>query len=177
MKEGAITKKVNDWRRYKASELYLEDSKFFRSHAFYSAKHYESCGSAALSLLTNIKVETIEKFCPNPKRGWTTSRIIKYLKLKGYTVIELSKGGILSHGYWGDDALTKSHCLLINAHADSEENSLFIMHKNKVYHHFHLQSEDDPLFFFNKPTQDVLLIYHKKWASDFGLGFNIYSHA
>lgn len=165
MKEGHITKKLNDWRNLKAWGLNLEENKFFQKDMDYPSD-YKSCVSAALSLLTNITFKTIDKF--HPKETWSTSMIIKFLKSKGYIVIELSKGGILSHrdDHYGGEPLSKYHCLLINANADAEENSLYIMHENKVYHHFHQAAENDPLFFFNKPTQDVLLVYHKKWAEN-----------
>lgn len=161
MKEGRITKKSIDWSGLKSIDLEVEKSRYFQNDIEYSDNHYNSCASAALSLLTNISVRTIEKFCPD--KAWSTSMISKFLKSKGYVVIEVSKGGILSHTYNGGEPLSKHHCLLINANSDAEENSLYIMHRNKVYHHFHLQVENDPLFFFNKPTQDVLLVFHKKW--------------
>lgn len=164
MKEGRITKKLNDWSELKAYGLYLEKNKFFEDDMDYSSDHYKSCASAALSLLTNLSIKTVEKFCSDTT--WSTSMIVKFLKSKGYVVIEISKGGILSHKCDGGQPLTQNHCLLINANSDSEENSLYIMHMNKVYHHFHLAAEKDPLFFFNKPTQDVLLVYHKKWHGD-----------
>jgi len=164
MKEGRITKKATDWSDMKAYGLEIEESKFFKPDVDYSSNHYNSCASAALSLLTNIPVKKVEKYYS--KEGWPTSKIIGFLKSKGYVVVEVSKAGVLSHRYFGENPLSKYHCLLINANADAVENSLFIMHRNKVYHHFHLQTEDDPLFFFNKPTQDVLLVYHKKWESN-----------
>ncbi len=160
MQEGKIPKKRMLWHRFESPKLNLEKNKY----AACDRKDYKSCGTAILSLLTDISPKSVEKHCPNPKKGWYTSRIIKFLEEKGYTVVEISKNNVLSNCQY-NPSLNRDHCLLINARVDDEENSLYLLHKDQVWHHFDVQANSDPLFFFNKPTQDVLLVYHPKWRA------------
>lgn len=152
--ESSINKRI-DWRSYESPSLMLDQKK-----TFYHIP-YKSCGSASLSLITGLSPGVIERSCPNPKIGWFTTRAVKFLKEKGYSVIELSKENILNAG-WPAYPLNENHCLLMNVRVDSMENSMFVVHKGKVWHHYDPTTLDG-LFFLNKPTQDVLLVYHKKW--------------
>ncbi len=161
MKEGHPTKRPTNWKKYYADKLDLNKRK--------KSFSYKSCGSAALSLITGISVKTIEKSCQDPNIGWYTTNMIKYLRSKGYTVIEMSKNRILSSDYH-QSRLHNAHCILINAHTDIEENSAYVSHAGDVWHNFIKIEDPGPLFFLNLPTQDVLLIWHPKWSS--GIRYN-----
>lgn len=153
MKNHGPTKKVLDFSAYLAPEFDLFKRKAFDTDSFVS------CGSASLSLITGINVRTVEKHCINPLRGWPTTRVIKYLRKKGYVVIELSKDGVLTRNHH-EYLIKRSHVLLINARVEKNENSMFVVHQNNIWHNFAADSLS-PLFFLNRPTQDVLLVWHK----------------
>lgn len=157
MREDSIIRKNKiDWRQYEVPNLNLDE------HETFHYSPYISCGSASLSLLTRVKPEKVEKSCPNPRKGWFTSRVVKYLRDKGYTVIELSKEDLLKTN-WTDFPINNNHCLMMNIRMDEKENSMFILHKGQLWHHYDSEPYFNNLFFINKPTQDVLLIFHKKW--------------
>ncbi len=154
MKEGAPTKRNKSFYEFKAPGLDLQKN---NKH---TQEDYKTCGSGALSLITGIHVKKVEKDCPNTKKGWFTTRAIKFLRDKGYTVVELSKHNVLNTlGCWN---ITQEHCLIINACVDKVDNSMFVIHKDRIWHNFQ-ESAIEPLFFINNPTQDVLLVFHKKW--------------
>lgn len=158
MKENSIIKdKYIYWNQFLSPKLDLSSHK---KHSF--IQKYISCGSAALGQLTNIPPEKVEKFIKNPKKGWHTGNAIKFLESKGYGVIELAKEDILKSD-WFSRPLKSDHCLLINLRCDSSENTMIILHKNIMWHHYKEEIRFNNLFFLNKPTQDVLLVYHKKW--------------
>lgn len=157
MRESSISKKKGiNWKEFEVPKLHLKNRKTFDWNS------YISCGSAALSLITGISTKTIEKSCPNPSVGWYTSRVIKYLKEKGFTVIELSKKDVLN-SYCLDFPINKNHCLLMNVRMDNSDNTMFVVHKGKLWHHYECEPYFNNLFFINKPTQDVLLIFKKDW--------------
>lgn len=154
--ESIIRRNRIKWEQYESPKLDLTKRKLFDD------KEYVSCGSAALGLITGINPKTVEKSCPNPRSGWYTTRVIKYLRNKGYTVIELSKEDVLKNK-WYQFSLNEKHCLLLNVRMDSEDNSMFVVHRGNMWHNYEKETDYNPLFFLNKPTQDVLLICHKKW--------------
>ncbi len=161
MKEGYPTKRPTKWTKFYADKLDLNERK--------KSFDFESCGSAALSLITGISVKTVEKSCPEPLTGWYTTNMIKYLRKKGYKVIEMSKNRILSSDYYLP-RLHKAHCILINAHTDMQENSAYVLHAGEIWHNFIKIENPGPLFFLNIPTQDVLLVWHPKWGSGINYG-------
>lgn len=157
MKENSVIRKKRiDWKEYESKNLHLED----RKPSIWNS--YISCGSAALGLVTGISAKTVEKSCPNPKVGWYTRRVIKYLREKGFTVIEISKKDVLK-SYCLDFPINDKHCLLMNVRMEGEENTMFVVHKGKLWHHYECEPYFNNLFFINKPTQDVLLVFKKGW--------------
>jgi hypothetical protein len=129
-----------------------------------------SCGSASLELVTGIEARKIDKYLKNPEIGWHTPTLIKYLKELGFTAIELTYHVVTRpHGKpnWRRFfPVQKEHCLMINATLDRDDNSWFLLHNNIIYHHNHFQCNlsDNPLFFFNKQIQNIVLVHHKSWA-------------
>ena len=172
MRENSKINKKIEWSQYSSPGLYLEKRRRYKSSSFIS------CGSSAIGIVTGIHPEIVEKSCKNPNTGWYTGNVIKFLRSKGYTVIELSKNGILKSG-WMDFPIRENHCLMMNTRMDGKENSMFVLHKDRLWHNYEDETESwlNNLFFINKPTQDVLLIYHKKWkyGKRFSLRFNITS--
>ena len=83
-------------------------------------------------------------------------------KENGYTAIELSKNGILTpdHEHF---PIKQNHCLMMNVRLDSLANSMLVFHKGVMWHNFHVEHDFNSLYFLNKPTQDVILVYHPKW--------------
>lgn len=156
MQEGKI--QYIDWSQYSAPSLNLIPRKN-------NNYEYISCGTASLSLITGLSTRFIEKHCKNPKVGWYTKRAIEFLRNRGFTAVELTKNRITCLNYGYSFPITKNHCLMINAKMDKKENSMFLLHKDKIWHHFEPESSNS-LFFLNKPTQDVFVIWHPKWNKE-----------
>ena len=154
MKKGKIEK--IDWNKYKAPDLNLR---------LPNKKDLDciSCGSISLSILTGLSPKFIEKYCPNPKHGWYTSRIKKFLLSRGYTVLDVTKRNVTNTVFF-NYPVTSEHCLLLLMKVDKDDYSTFIAHKNSLWHNFDDWSEDyNPLLFINKPVEDVMVIWHPKW--------------
>lgn len=158
MKElSYIPKKKINFDDYLAPSLDL--------HSVRKGRHgdYICCASAAMSMLTNKHPLAIDVECNDPVRGWRTRPIIKYLREQGFVVIELVKQTILNT-HWASYPLKPDHCLLINCQMDNKENSMVIAHKGAIWHNY--QEEKNPsIFFLQKFSQDVLLVYHPKWKA------------
>ena len=144
-----------NWNQYVSPRFKIKHPKL---------KKYFSCGTATLGLLTGKNLPFIEKFLPKTKKHWSTRSLSDYLLNNGYTVIQVTKNNVTNVGYWEKQPLNKDHVILINAQLDSREASWFILHNNRLWHNDYEVDDFGPLYFINKPTQDVLLIWHKDWA-------------
>lgn len=158
MREDGKKRRV-DFQRYLAPNLNL--SKFKTKSEYWG---FECCASSAMSMLLNISPIEIDKKCKDLKEGWHTEDVMKFLKKRGFQVIELSKPMVLNT-WWQDYPLQPQHCLLINCCMDNEENSMVILHKGQIWHNFR-KEENPALYFLNKPTQDVMLVYHPSWGKN-----------
>lgn len=159
---GRYTKEI-DLRRYEAPKLNL----LVRSQNLITC-FFRSCGSSALSILINKPARIIDKEFPKTARNWNDRNITAYLRNLNYTVLPITKNGITSLNPNGNEymsfPLNRNHCLLLNCLVCKHEASYFVWHKDFVYHNFRPQRVDN-LFFINKPTQTVFLIWHSSWAS------------
>jgi len=155
MQKGSSTRNIK-WDKYIAPSLNLSVPNTNLDCA--------SCGTAALSLITGISPKNVEKYCPDAWKGWYTSRVIKFLRMKGYKVIEVTKNSV-TNTYWQMMPIGYQHCLIVTAHTNQDDASMFVLHKGNIWHNFH-KNRDNALLFINKPTQDVLLVWHKKWNKE-----------
>jgi len=156
MKEFSNLKKEIEFEKYVSTELDLT------RHTNHHRKNFISCGSAALGLLLNKNPLLLDKVCKDAHKGWYTTQVIQYLKSQNCKVIQLSKDDVLpkfNHLY---NPITSDHVLLINSRVNKNENSMFVIHNNVIWHNYNSE-QIPPLFFINKPTQDVLLVHHPKW--------------
>lgn len=127
----------------------------------YSVNHYACCASACISMITGANPIDIDSCWTKPFEGARTKEVIALLKAARFNVVELTKQSVLNTE-WYNCPLQLDHCLLVNCCVNREENSMVIMHKGEIWHNF--KRERNPsLYFLNKPTQDVLLVHHKKW--------------
>ncbi len=159
MVEGRLEK--IKWSRYESPNLNLSWTPMMEQDCYHFGNKSPSCATTAIKLITLKSKRVIEKHCIN-KDSMSTTRIIYILKKFGYDVKVVSKSNI-TYCAWYQMPLNQNHLLVINARVDSEENSCYVIHKSKVWHNGS-GSDINPLFFLNKPTQDVLLISHKKWS-------------
>ena len=141
----------------------------FVPHKFPRNTEFESCGTAAFCTITGFDPEQVDKrYNVKYNEGWHTIDFAKRLRNHGYTVITVSKNNVTNvrdrwhTRAWDNRPLKKNHLIVINGMIMRDENSFFIMHNNKLWHNFR-QIRLDPLFFLNKPTQDVLIISNDKW--------------
>lgn len=133
------------------------------------SNRWSSCGSPIISLITGVDPMYVERCCPNSKRGWSTRALTGYLTKKHYTVIQVTKNSV-NNVYWQHYPLNPNHLLVINSSVDLKEASWFLLHKEQLWHNDYRQKFFNSLFFLNKPTQDVLLVWHPKWAPKFSKG-------
>ena len=148
------------------------ESPKFKPHKFHKNTDFESCGTTIFSLITGEHPSVVDyRYNIVGEIGWGTDEFAKRLRSRGYKVITVAKNNVtrVTDGItgctrcWNNRPLKTSHVLVINGAVMNHENSMFLLHKNKLWHHFE-QIPIDPMFFLNKPTQDVLLIYHPKWS-------------
>ena len=88
----------------------------------------------------------------------------KFMKEQGYTIISVTKRSVRKV-IWGSKALKSDHCLLIDAMIDAHEDSWLVLHKNVLWHNFHVERKFDGMYFLNNPTECVYLVWHPKWSS------------
>jgi hypothetical protein len=138
-------------------------------HRYFKFRHhfYNTCGSGLLSLLTNKSPTPIEKQLPKSAKHWSGLSLTNYLKKRKFNVIQLSKFGItsISSSYGAEDVIpiNENHVLIASCLCCKEEASWFLIHKNIIYHHLVSYKQLNPLFFINKPTQEVWLVKHPSW--------------
>ncbi len=123
---------------------------------------WNTCGSATLSLITGLAPGFIEKSLPKTVKHWSTLTMNKYLNSLGFTTITVSKNSIVNTE-WTNYPLTPKHCLLLNVRCDLKENSWYVLHDNVLWHNLYRDENFNPMFFLNKPTQDVTLVWHPAW--------------
>ncbi len=151
MIDGTI--KLVDWGRYASPKFTAQEVK----------GRWTTCGSPIIAAVTGHLASNIEKHCPNIRRGWSTKALTKYLTSNGYTVVQVTKNSVTNVSYWESQPLNPNHLLLINASVSTKAASWFLLHKNTLRHNDYIEESFNPLYFFNKPTQDVLLVWHQKW--------------
>ena len=132
---------------------------------------YPNPSVGQFSILSKEVIESINIFDTGGKLVFSLNdlfstkynlNLIKYLRSKGYTVIEISKADLLKSN-WLHHPIKRGHCLLINNRMDAKENSMYVLHDNELWHHYETDDYFNNLFFINKPTQDVMIVHHKKW--------------
>jgi len=148
------TPKYIFWEQYLSPRFRV---KTLRSH------NWSSCGSATLALVTGIAPGIIQKAAPGRKGHWSTRAVKNFLRTHGYTVFDVTKSSVTNCD-WPYNPLQSGHLLLINSEVDSREASWFLTHNGELWHNDYRDYDFTPLFFLNKPTQDVLLVHSPKWS-------------
>ena len=150
-----------NWKDYESPK--------FIPHIPNNRPFYKNCGSAIVSLITGESPEAIEQKRPEVKRGMPSAVFSSILRAKGYTVITVAKNNVTQIEdtsevrCWENLPLNSRHVLAMNIHVTNKENSMFLLNRNELWHHFD-PIPFDPMFFLNKPTQDVMLIWHPLWS-------------
>lgn len=163
MIEGSYKHKI-EWRDYESPKA-LD---VFKANALTCKASYNTCGSAALALLTGINAFKVEKQLPGQRLHWTDSSATRFLRARGYTVTPVSKYGVTNlsnrpcDGEWHKMPLNPNHVLLCNMLMCRDEASWFVVHQNYSVHNFSFESLS-PLLFVNKPSQSIHLVTHPKW--------------
>ena len=133
----------------------------------FSINDYETCGTGAISLITGLTPKYIEKHIPKSQKHWSDLGICKFLNKRGYKTAQLTKNLVTSiKSYFSYSYLpwriTNNHCLLLNSLVCENEASYFVAHKGILYHNFH-ETELNPLFWINRPTQTAFVVFCDKW--------------
>jgi len=128
---------------------------------------YNTCGTGALSVLTGISPSSIDKHIPksNKEQHWSDKSIVKFLKDRHYTVVQISKCGITNLNpdfEWREMPLNKNHVLLCGLLMCKNEGSWWVINNNHSFHNFDVQPLD-PLLFCNKPSDNIYLISKPSW--------------
>ncbi len=154
MVDGPIKPKSIYWEKYLSPN--------FRVNNYPRRRKWNSCGTITLSLLTDLTTSYIDRFCPE-YQYWSNKRLTKFLTDRGYEVIPLSKRLVTTVKYHEQQRIESGHVLVIAAEVDHNSASWFILHNNILWHNDYVVEDFGPLFFLNKPTVYVNLVWHKKW--------------
>jgi hypothetical protein len=119
-------------------------------------------------MLTGLDPQCIERHCPSIRKGWSTTAFRKFLVSIGYTVIPVTKNSVtnVSCFFWQKLPLTKDHVIVMNSAVSASGASWFLLYNNQLWHNEYRETGFDAMFFLNKPTQDVLLVWHPTWWAD-----------
>mgnify|MGYP001615428051 CR=1 FL=1 len=150
---GSLHSKKIDWSKYESPNFTPNLINYHR---------WKTCGSATLSLLTHRKAHFIDKDRPTTQRHWSSPAFKKYLLNHGYTTIEVTKLSVTNCN-WLNYPLTENHVIALNLRINQSEASWYVLFQNNLYHNMYQEAEFNPLFFLNKPPQNVILVHHPKW--------------
>jgi hypothetical protein len=161
--------KIIDWDKYLSPNLVLKPVNIQGGvKGCCNKQPWISCCSASLELLTGVSALEHDKCLKNPELGWYTGPMIKRLKSLGFTAIELTKNSVTKPSkqinWHYNFPIKDNHCLLIGAKLDWEDDSSFILFKNTLYHHHHIEPNYNHLYFINKPITDITLVWHPSWG-------------
>ncbi len=141
----------------------------FVPHIQHRHDDYSNCGAAILSLITGESPKSIEKKYPKIKKGMPSATFAAMLRGRGYTVVTVAKNNVTKVSdlpawrCWKCRPINDNHVLVMNIHVTNKENSMFLLNQGILWHHFE-PLEYDPLFLLNKPTQDVMVVWHPNWS-------------
>ena len=154
------TVKHVDWNQYESPNFEINLEHKYDSH--------HCCASCALSMISGISPKRIDAWKTGDKSSWHTISIKKWLVQHGYTVITVTKNSVTNVGKgnsWLNCPLNNNHVILMNCMVNHKENSAVVCHAGQLWHNFEHDFEFNPLFFLNKPAQDVFVIFNKKWKN------------
>lgn len=120
-----------------------------------------NCGTAALSIMTGLSVNYLQKLCKN-RSYWYIEDMLKLLRKRKYKVVEVTRKNVLYNREWYHDRVNSQHCVLMFLKMDEKEYSAFVMHRNVTWHNFR-QEVVDSLYMLNRPIEEVYIIHHPKW--------------
>ena len=155
------------WRKWKAPKAREALERNFLNGRLYTS-NWETCGSSALSLITGLRPKNIEKQLPPRAKHWSDRAAIQFLRKYHFHVCQVTKCGVtntdpLSAAWDTPGDIDHTHVLLCNNLVCRDEASWFVITGNVQFHNFETR-ELSPLFFVNRPSQSMYLVWHKKWA-------------
>ena len=136
-----------------------------------------SCGTNALQMLTGLRGKFIESKRPKTPqkhlRGyWTDHAVKNFLRPRGFKIGTVTKRNVTSvhkQGWfsWCDwnAPLGDQHVLLCGLLMQEHEASWVIIHNRKTYHNMEIE-DLNPLLLFNRPSNNVYLLWHPKWMKE-----------
>jgi len=158
MLEGRKNRERVDWAKLESPNLDM------RKRRYYGLKQFKSCGTSAISMVTGLTVNTIDKH-NNNSADWAWDDTERFLTARGYTCTEVTKKGICDT-WWQNHNLTEDHilwcCCRMGTHQGVADYSAVVIHRGAIWHNF--ERIIDPLFFLNKPTEYVVVISHEKYS-------------
>src|SRR3990167_3325613 len=109
MKEGKLIKKARDYSHYEVNNFFDETAiKKFKNNRF---KTYKTCGSAALSVITTIAPDNIEKKLPKNQKHWSDRALCDFLRSRNYTVLPITRSDVTSPSVISN-LITSGHVLI-----------------------------------------------------------------
>lgn len=151
-----------DWSQYECDISDFLQNRIVKSYD----EIYDTCGTPALATLTGLTAKFVDSKLPFNKTVWSDHAVVKFLKNRNFKVRSVSKFSVTclprEENEFEELPINKNHVLLCNLLCCKDEASWFIVHGNNIYHNFEKFSLD-PLFFINKPSQTIWMIYHDSW--------------
>ena len=161
MVEGNPTSKKRNWLELEMPVDFKISIK--RGQNFSSLR---SCASAALSTITGIDETQIARHFRKPADqskvwGLTTQQMRNFLETRGFLTTEISQADVINTD-WSRFPINDRHLVLMNVRMDRQDNSAYVMHGGYLWHNYQkFATKKYPLFFLNKPTQDVVIVHLK----------------
>lgn len=161
MQCGRYRKKATRWSEFLADK--------FKPHI--SERTFDTCGSGALSLLTGIAPDKIDKSRPRGSIHWFYRTMYKFLRSKGYRVREITRCD-MTKGFLPLRRIQPEHVVLLVLDLCQDmdspsipEASYFVVHRGRVWHNFEAEKLS-PLLFLNHPIFRAALVVHRDWRSE-----------
>jgi hypothetical protein len=124
----------------------------------------DNCGSNLVSMITGEHPETINRKYNNNREGWSTRSVIRYLKKREISCFPLNISTMIDTAPHHQN-LKNTHVVIANIRISTRINSWFLIYRDKFWHNFNTcEFTYGPLFFLNKPPQDVILLWKEEWA-------------
>ncbi len=120
-----------------------------------------SCVTHALAHIMKKSPIQIDKYLPKSVKCWSNSRMVKFLRINGYTVQPVTIFNVTNREI-PNDHISPHHVLLLGQHVLKHEGTWSVVWDNQRYHSGYLD-QLDPLEFINCPLECAYIVHHKRW--------------
>jgi hypothetical protein len=122
-----------------------------------------SCGTYALHILTGIPLKVLAREFKRPNQCWTDRRMLRFLRLLGFTVIPITLGTTCEVPLGRKVKLSNMHVILCSQHYCETEGTWTVIFRNQEFHSGEVVNWT-AVDQFNCPVDTAYMVWHPKWA-------------